>query len=107
MEVSTNLCCKSDFMLVCVKKKPIDNIFFLCVICFLCFGSGRPFDVAVFENVLWVSDWEGHLLYRLDMRRTGQNLEHVHDDSIQPASLVIVHPLAKPGRCCVLLLAYF
>lgn len=58
---------------------------------------GRPFDVAVFENVLWVSDWEGHLLYRLDMRRTGRNLEHIHDDFIQPASLVIVHPLAKPG----------
>ncbi|XP_067312647.1 pro-epidermal growth factor [Pseudorasbora parva] len=57
---------------------------------------GRPFDVAVFENVLWISDLEGHLLYRKDMR-TGRNLEHVHDDSIQPASLVVVHPLAKPG----------
>lgn len=66
-----------------------------------CFGSGRPFDVAVFENVLWVSDWEGHLLYRLDMRRTGRNLEHIHDDFIQPASLVIVHPLAKPGTDAV------
>uniref|UniRef100_A0A9J7XLS9 Epidermal growth factor n=1 Tax=Cyprinus carpio carpio TaxID=630221 RepID=A0A9J7XLS9_CYPCA len=37
---------------------------------------GRPFDVAVFENVLWVSDWEGHLLYRIDMR-TGRNPEHL------------------------------
>ncbi|KAI2656900.1 Pro-epidermal growth factor [Labeo rohita] len=57
---------------------------------------GRPFDVAVFENVLWVSDWEGHVLYRLDMR-TGRNSEHLHDISIQPAALVVVHPLAKPG----------
>ncbi|XP_048032997.1 pro-epidermal growth factor [Megalobrama amblycephala] len=57
---------------------------------------GHPFDVAVFENVLWVSDWEDHLLHRLDMR-TGRNLEHVHDDTMQPASLAVVHPLAKPG----------
>lgn len=65
-----------------------------------CFGSGHPFDVAVFENVLWVSDWEGHLLHRLDMR-TGRNLEHVHDDTIQPAALAVVHPLAKPGTDAV------
>ncbi|XP_051944898.1 pro-epidermal growth factor [Xyrauchen texanus] len=57
---------------------------------------GRPFDVAVFENVLWVSDWDGHLLYRLDTR-TGQASERLHVDSIQPAALVVVHPLAKPG----------
>uniref|UniRef100_A0A672NP98 Pro-epidermal growth factor-like n=1 Tax=Sinocyclocheilus grahami TaxID=75366 RepID=A0A672NP98_SINGR len=57
---------------------------------------GRPFDVAVFENVLWVSDWEGHLLYRIDMR-TGRNPERLRDISIQPAALVVVHPLVKPG----------
>lgn len=69
----------------------------LYVICFLfCFGSGRPFDVAVFENVLWVSDWEGHLLYRIDMR-TGRNPEHLRDISIKPAALVVVHPFVKPG----------
>uniref|UniRef100_A0A671PV14 Pro-epidermal growth factor-like n=1 Tax=Sinocyclocheilus anshuiensis TaxID=1608454 RepID=A0A671PV14_9TELE len=57
---------------------------------------GRPFDVAVFENVLWVSDWEGHLLYRIDMR-TGRNPERLRDISVQPAALVVVHPLVKPG----------
>uniref|UniRef100_A0A9J8AG15 Epidermal growth factor n=1 Tax=Cyprinus carpio carpio TaxID=630221 RepID=A0A9J8AG15_CYPCA len=57
---------------------------------------GRPFDVAVFENVLWVSDWEGHLLYRIDMR-TGRNPEHLRDISIKPAALVVVHPFVKPG----------
>ncbi|XP_058653064.1 pro-epidermal growth factor isoform X2 [Onychostoma macrolepis] len=57
---------------------------------------GRPFDVAVFENVLWASDWEGHMLYRLNMT-TGRNPEHLRDVSIQPAALIVVHPLAKPG----------
>lgn len=57
---------------------------------------GRPFDVAVFENMLWVSDWESHFLYRLNMT-TGRNPEHLRDIFIQPAALVVVHPLAKPG----------
>ncbi|XP_073777403.1 pro-epidermal growth factor isoform X1 [Danio rerio] len=56
----------------------------------------RPFDIAVFENVLWVSDLENHLIFRLDMR-SGQNPERLLVDSIQPAALVVVHPLAKPG----------
>ncbi|XP_030650137.1 pro-epidermal growth factor [Chanos chanos] len=57
---------------------------------------GHPLGVAVFEDFLWVSDWEGHVIYRLD-KRTGHNSERLHADAMQPAGLVIVHPLSKPG----------
>ncbi|KAA0709466.1 Pro-epidermal growth factor [Triplophysa tibetana] len=56
---------------------------------------GHPFALAVFEDMLWVSDQEDHLLYRLDMR-TGQSAERLQLKSIQPAALAIVHPLTKP-----------
>nr|XP_055034923.1 pro-epidermal growth factor [Misgurnus anguillicaudatus] len=57
---------------------------------------GHPFDVAVFENFLWVSDQEDHQLYRLDMT-TGDNTQSLHVKSVQPAALIVVHPLTKPG----------
>lgn len=46
--------------------------------------------------MLWVSDQEDHLLNRLDIR-TGQNLERLQVKSVQPAAVVVVHPLTKPG----------
>ncbi|KAI7801842.1 putative pro-epidermal growth factor, partial [Triplophysa rosa] len=56
---------------------------------------GHPFALAVFENMIWVSDQEDHLLYRLDMR-TGQSAERLQVKSIRPAALAVVHPLTKP-----------
>ncbi|XP_058252369.1 pro-epidermal growth factor isoform X1 [Hemibagrus wyckioides] len=57
---------------------------------------GRPFDVVVFEDTLWFSNWEDNHIYHLD-KRTGSDVERLSVDSVQPASLVIVHPLIKPG----------
>ncbi|KAL4641632.1 pro-epidermal growth factor [Arapaima gigas] len=56
---------------------------------------GRPFDIAVFEDLVWVTDWDQYLL-KLD-KRTGRNLERVRGRVGRGASLVVVHPLAKPG----------
>ncbi|KAK3564140.1 hypothetical protein QTP86_008498 [Hemibagrus guttatus] len=58
--------------------------------------GGRPFDVAVFEDTLWFSNWEDNHIYHLD-KRTGSDVKRLSVDSVQPASLVIVHPLIKPG----------
>ncbi|KAF7668536.1 hypothetical protein LDENG_00006000 [Lucifuga dentata] len=56
---------------------------------------GRPFDLAVFEDRLWISDWENHQL-RSVHKRTGKKLQRIHGNMVQPASIVVVHPLAKP-----------
>ncbi|XP_054886331.1 pro-epidermal growth factor-like [Poeciliopsis prolifica] len=57
---------------------------------------GRPFDLAVFEDRLWISEWE-HQQIRSVHKRTGQKLQRIHGSLAQPASVVVVHPLAKPG----------
>uniref|UniRef100_A0A667ZPV4 Epidermal growth factor n=1 Tax=Myripristis murdjan TaxID=586833 RepID=A0A667ZPV4_9TELE len=57
---------------------------------------GRPFDLAVFEDRLWISDWE-HQHLKSVHKRTGKKLERIHGNMVQPASIVVVHPLAKPG----------
>ncbi|XP_056152686.1 pro-epidermal growth factor [Lampris incognitus] len=57
---------------------------------------GRPFDLAVFEDRLWISDWE-HQHLKSVHKRTGKKLERIHSSLVHPASVVIVHPLAKPG----------
>ncbi|KAI5624942.1 pro-epidermal growth factor isoform X2, partial [Silurus asotus] len=57
---------------------------------------GRPFDVAVFEDTLWFTNWKDNHIYRLD-KRTGSDVERLDVDSVKPASLVIVHHLIKPG----------
>ncbi|CAG04623.1 unnamed protein product, partial [Tetraodon nigroviridis] len=56
---------------------------------------GRPFDLAVFEDRLWISDQE-HQQLRSVHKRTGKNLQNILG-LLQPASIVVVHPLAKPG----------
>ena len=57
---------------------------------------GRPFDLAVFEDRLWISDQE-HQQLRGVHKRTGKKLQRIHGNMVQPASIVVVHPLAKPG----------
>lgn len=59
-------------------------------------GPGRPFDLAVFEDRLWISDWE-HQQLRSIHKRTGKKLLRIHGNMVQPAAIVVVHPLAKPG----------
>ncbi|KAI3351475.1 hypothetical protein L3Q82_020324 [Scortum barcoo] len=57
---------------------------------------GRPFDLAVFEDRLWISDREHRQLTSVH-KRTGKKLQRIHGNMVQPASIVVVHPLAKPG----------
>ncbi|TMS17199.1 Pro-epidermal growth factor [Larimichthys crocea] len=56
---------------------------------------GRPFDLAVFEDRLWISDQE-HQQLRSVHKWTGKKLQRIHSNMVQPASIVVVHPLAKP-----------
>ncbi|XP_032383448.1 pro-epidermal growth factor [Etheostoma spectabile] len=64
---------------------------------------GRPFDLAVFEDRLWISDQE-HQQLRSVHKRTGRKLQIIHGNMVQPASIVVVHPLAKPGTdACIYL----
>lgn len=59
-------------------------------------GPGRPFDLAVFEDRLWISDQENQQL-RSVHKRTGKKLQRIQGNMFLPASIVVVHPLAKPG----------
>lgn len=64
--------------------------------CFSIFNPGRPFGLAVFEDRLWISDQEQQQL-RSVHKRTGKTLQLIRSNMVQPASVVVVHPLAKPG----------
>lgn len=56
----------------------------------------QAFGLAVFEDRLWISEQEHHTL-RSFHKRTGRELQHLHSNMVQPAGLVVVHPVAKPG----------
>ncbi|XP_058506572.1 pro-epidermal growth factor [Solea solea] len=57
---------------------------------------GRPFALAVFEDGLWISDREHQQLSSVH-KRTGKKLQSIHGNTVQAASIVVIHPLAKPG----------
>ncbi|XP_033829603.2 pro-epidermal growth factor [Periophthalmus magnuspinnatus] len=56
----------------------------------------QVFGLAVWEERLWVSEQEHHQL-RSFHKRTGKELEHLHSNMVQPANIVVLHPVAKPG----------
>ncbi|XP_057705328.1 pro-epidermal growth factor [Corythoichthys intestinalis] len=57
---------------------------------------GRPFDLAVFEDRLWLVDRDHRQLMSVH-KRTGRELQYIRSDLVLPAAVVVVHPLAKPG----------
>ncbi|KAG5270516.1 hypothetical protein AALO_G00193540 [Alosa alosa] len=58
---------------------------------------GHPFSLAVFEDSVWVSDWQGNQLLQLQKTWGAHTPQRLDANIVRPAGLVIIHPLAKPG----------